>query len=235
MEICSVLCRDTWSKIIEFCDTHEWVQLSYTCKGINQFKFNRLLMFNKERTLKQMRKQEFEHWLRLGKGTFFNVYFKKNPALVDEHFQFLEGIHTLSISEREEITDNAFSHLTGIHTLDMSYCDPITDNAFRHLAGIHTLDISGCRRITDEAFKYLTGIHTLDMSYCTLITDNAFPHLVGIQELTMNGCDQKSITEKAFVYLKGIHTLSWSSPRQDKALRKKVVEFFESSSTILML
>ena len=116
-EICSILCKDTWSKIVEFCDTREWLKLSYTCKGINQFKFNLSLMFNKKRTLvKMMERQAIRYFFRLSKGTLFNVDMG-DPNVVDDHFQFLEGIHTLDISGCEQITDNAFLHLTGIHTL----------------------------------------------------------------------------------------------------------------------
>jgi len=107
LEIGSVLCRDLWLKIIDFCDTTEWLQLSYTCKGINQFKFNRLLMCNKKRTLKRnLNEQEIEYWFRLAKGTLFNVQLNKHSYVMDEHFQFLEGVHTLDMSYCNNITDN---------------------------------------------------------------------------------------------------------------------------------
>ena len=67
IEIVSKLCRDTRSKIIEFCRPREWFQLSYTCKGINCFKLNRLLMFNKQRMFRHiLYESEIEHGLRLG-------------------------------------------------------------------------------------------------------------------------------------------------------------------------
>ena len=83
LEIGSELCKDTWSKIVEFCDTREWLKLSYTCKGINQFKFNLSLMFNKKRTLvKMMERQAIRYFFRLSKGTLFNVDMG-DPNVVD--------------------------------------------------------------------------------------------------------------------------------------------------------
>ena len=109
IEINSVLCRDAWSKIIEFCDTREWLQLSYTCKGINQFKFNRLFMSNKRRTLlRELSPKRIGYWFRLNRGTLFNVGVNWHPDVTDEHFQFLKGIHTLYMYGCSRITDNAF-------------------------------------------------------------------------------------------------------------------------------
>jgi len=206
-EICSVLCKDAWSKVIEFCDTREWMRLSYTCKGLNQFKFNPLLLFNKRMTLKcDMESKEIEHWWRLRSNTLFNVDLNGNPYVNDEHFQFFTArLHTLSMNFCQQVTNKAFSYLTGIHTLEMIYCHQITDQAFSHLGGIHTLDMSYCSRITDNSFRYLTAIHTLIIANCKQITDNAFVHLTGIHTLDVSGCD--SITDNAFSYLTGVHTL----------------------------
>lgn len=220
MDICSSLCKDTWSNIIEFCDTREWKQLSYTCKGINQFKFNRLFMRNKRRTLiRTLGEIEIEHGFQLARGTLFNVHLKGNTKVLDGHFQFLEslctshrssiknlkGIHTLSMSFCKDITDNAFTNLVGIHSLYMRNCFRITDKAFPYLTGVHTLDMDGCSQITDQALQFLTGIHTLSMSNCSRITDHSFRHLVGIHELDIGSC--KQVTDQAFHYLTGIHTL----------------------------
>jgi len=219
-EIGSVLCKDAWSKIIEFCSTHSWLKLSYTCRGINEFKFNRLLMFNKRRCLKHtLSKKEIVHWFQVGRGTLFNVYLTENPSVTDEHFQFLEGIHTLDMSGCENITDRAFCHIKGIHTLDMSGCAQVTDSAFPYLTGIHTLYMADCWRITDNSAPHLTGIHTLCLIGCENITDKAFSHLAGVHTLYMSGCQQ--ITDEAFPHLTGIHTLymSWCKNITDEAFR----------------
>ena len=92
-EITSWLCSDVWSNIVEFCDTKEWLQLSYTCKGINRFKFNRLLMSNKVRKLQgTLNKKEIKHWFRLGRGTLFNVHLNKNNCVEDDHFLIHEMV-----------------------------------------------------------------------------------------------------------------------------------------------
>ena len=221
-QIDSLLCKDIWRNVIEFCDTRQWLSLSYTCKGINQSKFNRSLMSNKKRTLKvTLKSDEIGHYFRLAQGTLFNVDLNQgvDTNVTDEHFQFLEGIHTLHMSHCEKITDKAFAHLKGIHTLNMSFCDQhtITDKAFVHLTGIHTLNISCCKNITDDAFIHLKGIHTLDMRCCEELTGNALSHLTGIHTLNMSGCS--NITDEAFIHLKGIQTLKMSYCEQitDKA------------------
>jgi len=95
IEICSALCRDTWLNIIEFCDTREWLQLSYTCKGINLFKFNQLFISNKRTLIRTS-----------GDGLDMSGC-----------MNITEGIHTLDMSGCTQITDGAFPHLTGIHPL----------------------------------------------------------------------------------------------------------------------
>jgi hypothetical protein len=118
-----------------------------------------------------------------------------------------------NISKREDLCDDDFQYLQGIHTLSMSYCNQstITDGAFVHLRGIHTLDMSGCNQptITDGAFVHLRGIHTLNMSGCkqSTITDGAFVHLVGIHTLNMSYCNQSTITDAALVHLHDVQSL----------------------------
>jgi hypothetical protein len=121
---------DNWKIIIEYCNTIDWIQLSYTCKDINNIKYEQLLMKNKKRTLKCGHVQD----IALSKGTLFNVNFSSNQEIEDHDFSSLQGT---------------------IHTLDMSICLNITDEAFVYLKGIHALDISYCIRITDKAFSYL--------------------------------------------------------------------------------
>jgi len=218
VDICSTLCKDTWSKIVEFCDTPEWLKLSYTCKRINQFKFNRSLMFNKKRTLiSSLDKTEIQRSFQLGRGTLFNVDLTENGYVVDGHFQYLEGIHTLNMNNCTQITDQIFPYLAGIHTLDMGNCTRVTDRAFYYLTDIHTLNMSGCTQITDQVFPYLAGIRALNMSGCTQITDNAFSHLTGIHTLNMSGCTQ--ITGTAFSHLAGIHSLTLDKCNQSSITR----------------
>ena len=214
-QIDSLFCEDVWSRIVEFCNTREWLQLSYTCKGINQFKFNRSLMSNKQRTLKRhLFKEYIAHWFRMGRGTLFNVDLNRSAHVTDGHFQFLEGIHTLRMNYCENITDNAISYIVGVKQLEIVYCNRLTDSAFAHLEGIHSLDMSLCSQstITDKAFSHLLGIKVLWMNGCnqSQITDKAFSYLSGIKTLGMRSCKQDTITNKAFVYLSGINKLDVS-------------------------
>ena len=258
-EITSWLCRDVWSKVVEFCETKEWLQLSYTCKGINQFKFNRSLMFNKKKTLRGLlRKRDIDRWFQLSRGTLFNIDLNSNRDVTDEHFQFLEGIHTLDMRFCDQITDKAVAHLNGIRVLDMKCCKKITDEAFVYLKGIHKLDMYGCLhitdkalayleevhilnmgccvQITDKAFVHLEGIHTLDMSYCTQITDNAFVHLTSVRYLVLNYCRQESLqTEKLLGYLKNVRYLFWYGTTILDDFKDKLQRFVESNSIELYL
>ena len=80
---------------------------------------------SRERGLEE---KEIEHGFRLGKGTLFNLCLTMRQNVVDEHFQYLEGIHTISMVVAS--TDSVFAHLTDIHTLSIVGCKQITGNAF---------------------------------------------------------------------------------------------------------
>ncbi len=211
-----VISVDVWSHVVMFCNTPEWIQLSYTCKDLNRFKFCKELMKSKRRTMiKELSPDEITKYFTMCKGTLFNVHLRRNHLNIrDSHLSFLERIHALNICACVHLTDDAFKYLKGIHTLNMVHCSQyrITDEAFAHLKGVHTLSMIGCTQetITDKAFENLKGIHTLKMSKCRqeTITDKAFEHLKGIHTLLMIRCDQETITDKAFANLKGIHTLN---------------------------
>lgn len=215
----SSLSFDVLTIIVGFCDTREWLSLSYTCKSLNELKFNKELMKNKKRTLRSdITSEEIDKYFSLCRGTLFNVSLNKNKEYInksvkDDHFVHLEGIHALDLSYCYSVSDKAFSHLTGIHTLDMSNCsqETITDKAFSHLTGIHTLQMVRCTQqtITDKAFSHLTGVNTLHMNYCSqeTITGKAITHLAGIHTLNMSDCTQIPITDEIFSHLAGIHTL----------------------------
>lgn len=236
--------RDCIGEIIKFLPTKDWIQFSYTCKNINQFKYADYLMVNKKRTLKRhLNANEIEKGFKASQGTLFNVDFNannpyKNRTVEDFHFQyFKDTIHTLNMSYCTQITDKAFQHLKGIRQLSMECCKQITNDAFRHLQGsIYRLNIGYCKQITNDAFRYLQeSIHTLEMCYCERITDEAFQHLKGIHRLSIQGCNQitndafqylqgsirildmadcTQITDSAFKHLKGIHILRISGCKQ---------------------
>jgi hypothetical protein len=196
--------RDCLGVILDYLDTHNWIQFSYTCKDINELKRAKDLMIHKKRTLLHSiaNTEAVLQSLTAATGTLFNVDFGRGVVL---------NPHIMWLSPGDQIDDRFLAPLSGtIHTLNISYCSLVTDQAFEHLKGIHTLEMRYCTQITDTAFEHLEGIRGLNMSNCTRITDKAFVHLKGIQHLIMNGCTQETITHRASEHLAGLHILSAS-------------------------
>jgi len=129
----------------------------------------------------------------------------------DAAFQYLEGIHSLSILQSgHHITGAGFVHLKGIHTLSMPEFYAFPQHEFAHLRGIKMLNIHG-GNFTDIALSYLEGIHTLEIGRNFGITDAGIAHLKGIHTLEMPYCSQETITDAIFTHLKGIHHLNIKS------------------------
>lgn len=129
----------------------------------------------------------------------------------DAAFEYLEGIHSLSISQSGgHITGAGFVHLKGIHTLSMPEFYAFPEHEFAHLRGIKVLSIHG-GSFTDIALSYLEGIHTLEIGRNFGITDAGIAHLKGIHTLLMPYCSQETITDAIFTHLKGIHHLDINS------------------------
>jgi hypothetical protein len=234
---------DCLGLIIEYLDTRDWIQFSYTCKAINALKYVECLMVNKPRTIVRYPTEDTLDSIRSAHGTLFNVVFGSRHwiHLTDDYFEPLAGtIRELNMRSCIFVTDAAFKHLKGIRVLDMSQCkqNTITNAAFAHLADVEVLAMQWCTQstITDEAFQglkklvsldisctrftdstlsCLEGIHTLKMSRCHRITDAGFKHLKGIHTLDMYSCNQRTVTDAAFEHLKGVHTLDMSHCNQE--------------------
>src|SRR5271163_4985907 len=61
------------------------------------------------------------------------------------------------------INDDKLKYFKGVHTIDLSECNQITDHGCEFLKGGHTIDLSGCKQITDRGCKFLTGVHTINL------------------------------------------------------------------------
>ena len=113
--------------VVEFLQTREWLQLSYTCSEINNIKFDKRLMVHKRRTAKQMCTDDM---LKAAEGTLFNV----------------------SVANCAQLTAAAFSHMCGtIHTLDMSACAqvPQVQILAQMCETLVYLDMSYCKNVVD--------------------------------------------------------------------------------------
>ena len=64
------------------------------------------------------------------------------------------------------ITDKGLQYFKGVHTINLSDCDQITDGGLEYLKGVHTINLNGCNKITDKGLEYLKGVHIIDLSYC---------------------------------------------------------------------
>jgi hypothetical protein len=165
---------DIWYNVILFLDTTDWIQLSYTCKLLNQCKYKQLLMFNKKRTLRRSIDMTSGKIWSNCRGTLFNIDLNRNRTVDDECFQwFNHCIHTLDMSycNQQTITNNAFKYLTGIHTLRMNNCNQssITDEAFLYLSSVRILIIARCNQFSNQALQYLNEIESLNVRRCNNI------------------------------------------------------------------
>jgi Leucine-rich repeat (LRR) protein len=226
-------CRDVWVVIISFLNTHSWFQLSYTCKYMNDLKYDQLVMVHKKKSIKRYIETNNGQIFQNCKDILFNIDLNSNSTLnddcfrsfdhvisltmfgwchrtvTDSAFQYLPNLRILDISwsSKSSITDKAFSYVPNLQVLDISGCEQklITDSVFAYLPNLNTLVMSRCSQITDGAFRYLTNLKSLDMSYCTqlTITDQAFKQLKNIQMLTIRGCLQRSISDEIFWFIRG--------------------------------
>jgi hypothetical protein len=203
------LCDDALSVIIDYLDTPDWLQFSYTCRRINQFKYDGSIMWRKKRTMlneiirhRDRGRAAVRRSFRAATGTLFNVSIQFSDFADDDLLACIRGT---------------------IHTFDMTYCeqDEISDRTLEHMEGtIRVLRMSRCYQITDAAFRHLAGtIEELDISYCTALTDAAFQHLGGLRRLAMAGCKQETLTDRAFTHLRGLCHLdmSWCTQLTDHA------------------
>jgi hypothetical protein len=218
------LADDCLGLIIDFLDTRNWLQFSYTCREINAFKYARCLMVRKMRTLIAL-PSGTEHavddilsWMHASSQTLFNVNFSMaafcratDGHRIDERFfaPLAGTIHTLDMAWCIHATDAAFAHLRGIHTLDMSYCSQttITDTAFEYLKGIHTLIMNECsqKTITDKALAHVADIRVLAARGRTHFTDAAFQQLTDVRSLALGG--RTNISNAAIAHMSSLRAL----------------------------
>lgn len=141
------------------------------------------------------------------------IPYRELPEFINNHIK----ISTLDLAECKFVNDDIFAQLSidgqlsGLHTLNISNCNNISDNTFKHLSSLHSLNMDNCynENITDEAFKHLSNLESLYMNFCNLntITDNAFSHLTGLHTLQISSFYDGTITDGAFRNLSNLHTL----------------------------
>lgn len=199
--------------IIDFLDTRSWIQFSYTCKAVNEFKFIQLHMMHKQRTrghchfANRVTLDDLLKWLTMSKGTLFNVDFSC-PGSLDLRFFPLLGssIHTLNLSNYKCLLGHdIFVHLTDISVLNIDGCTAISGDNLHLLTNIQSLHMSECTSITNEALQKLTTLRTLCIPYCTQITNKALQNLQQLRVLDIRWCSL--VTGALFQYLPNLDTL----------------------------
>jgi Leucine-rich repeat (LRR) protein len=209
---------DCLGNVIEYLDTRDWIQFSYTCKTVNDFKRAKHLMLQKKRTLVREDTVEAAAALTLCPESLFNVDLLANESSDSEFLKPLTGtVHNLRLSlcQEPDANNHTFRHLHSVHTLRLRAHSALfvpRPEDFAHLTNIHSLDISYGRAITnamlaylpalrelnmayfdgptvdDTVFKHLPNLHTLNITRCAQFTDAAFEHLGKLTSLTAGGC-----------------------------------------------
>ena len=82
--------------------------------------------------------------------------------LTIEDFYYLQGIHTLNISDRRQVIDQVFKYLHEFHNLELGCNYEIHDHALDYLKGIKILKIQFCW-FSDRAFHNLQGLKYLEL------------------------------------------------------------------------
>jgi Leucine-rich repeat (LRR) protein len=201
--------------VIGFLDTHDWIQLSYTCRRINQFKYVQPLMIHKRRS---MRKWEHSKGIlrsfRAAKGTLFNVSFRGCHFVCCHYSSPLSGtIHTLDVSNSTAFEEMAPAHLTTLRNLCISpRKGPLEANCtFRALTGLTALScVESSGSLSDATITRLRGLRALDITLNKKVTDAALAHLGNLEVLIMSQCQGGGITDAGLARLTNLHTLDIS-------------------------
>jgi Leucine-rich repeat (LRR) protein len=202
--------------VIGFLDTRSWIQLSYTCKTANAFKYDKHLMIHKPRTMRKWKYSlstlgKILRSFRAARGTLFNVDISSySPE--DHNLVPLAGtIHTLRIARCESLTSAAFPWLRTVRKLELQKTgdSEIRASAFRHIEHLDELTIPDCgRAVTDRSLERFRDLRVLSIPSSTRITDATFEHAHKLQTLDMGGCGGQRITNKAFETLTDLRTLN---------------------------
>ena len=82
--------------------------------------------------------------------------------------EYLKGVHTIDLTDCQQITDVGLEHLKGVHTINLSHCHQITNAGLEHLKGVHTINLYTCNKITDVGLEHLK---VPIQSFCLVVTE----------------------------------------------------------------
>jgi len=113
-------------------------------------------------------------------------YFPRKTPVLDSDLTYFVGLKELNVSD-QSITDNALAPFSdrGIHTLNVSNCQNLTDAVFQFLQHTQDLNVSSCWQITGSGFPHIKGIPKLDIRYCLGLDKDNLVHLVDVKCLMM--------------------------------------------------